>query len=43
MTNEPRFDPMKEIQNVGEQLTKEIEKTNPHHYQQPGWPAARYV
>ena len=26
MTNEPRFDPMKEIQNVGEQLTKEIEK-----------------
>ena len=26
MTNEQRFDPMKEIQNVGEQLTKEIEK-----------------
>ncbi|MCY3914896.1 MAG: Hsp20/alpha crystallin family protein [Chloroflexi bacterium] len=26
MTNEPRFDPMKEIQNMGEQLTKEIEK-----------------
>lgn len=26
MTNEPRFDPMKEIQNVGEQLSKEIEK-----------------
>ena len=26
MSNEPRFDPMKEIQNVGEQLGKEIEK-----------------
>ncbi len=26
MTNQQRFDPMKEIQNVGEQLTKEIEK-----------------
>lgn len=26
MTKEPRFDPMKEIQNMGEQLTKEIEK-----------------
>ena len=26
MTNEQRFDPMKEIQNMGEQLTKEIEK-----------------
>lgn len=26
MSNEPRFDPMKEIQNMGEQLTKEIEK-----------------
>ncbi len=26
MTNEPRFDPMKEIQNVGEQISKEVEK-----------------
>lgn len=26
MTNAPRFDPMKEIQNMGDQLTKEIEK-----------------
>lgn len=26
MTNEQRFDPMKEIQSVGEQITKEIEK-----------------
>ena len=26
MTNEQRFDPVKEIQSVGEQLTKEIEK-----------------
>ena len=26
MTNEQRFDPMKEIQNMSEQLTKEIEK-----------------
>ena len=26
MTNEPRFDPIKEIQNIGEQLTKEFEK-----------------
>ena len=26
MTNEPRFDLMKEIQNVGEQLSKEVEK-----------------
>lgn len=26
MTNEQRFDPMKEIQNMGDQLSKEIEK-----------------
>lgn len=26
MANEQRFDPMKEIQNVGDQLTREIEK-----------------
>ena len=26
MTNESRFDPMKEIQNLGEQITKQIEK-----------------
>ena len=26
MSNQQRFDPMKELQNVGEQLTKEIEK-----------------
>ena len=26
MTNEQRFDPMKEIQNMGDQLTREIEK-----------------
>ena len=26
MTNEPRFDPMKEFQNLGEQITKHIEK-----------------
>ncbi len=26
MTNEPRFDPMKEIQHVGEQISKEVEK-----------------
>ena len=26
MTNEQRFDPVKEIQSVGEQITKEIEK-----------------
>ena len=26
MTNESRFDPMKEIQNLGDQITKQIEK-----------------
>ena len=26
MGNQPRFDPMKEIQNLGEQITKQIEK-----------------
>lgn len=26
MAQEPRFDPMKEIQNLGEQITKQIEK-----------------
>jgi HSP20 family protein len=26
MANEPRFDPMKEIQNLGEQISKQIEK-----------------
>ena len=26
MAHEPRFDPMKEIQNLGEQITKQIEK-----------------
>ncbi len=26
MTNEPRFDPMKELQNLGEQITKTVEK-----------------
>ena len=26
MVNEPRFDPMKELQNLGEQITKTVEK-----------------
>ncbi len=26
MTNEPRFDPLKEVQNLGEQITKQFEK-----------------